>query len=248
VKPPALVAEIERRLLINYRADPHTVQALLPSPLRPHTVNGSAVVGICLIRLGAVRPARWPRALGLRSENAAHRIAVEWDEPSGLQTGVYIPRRDSNAHVNVLVGGRLYPGVHHLAGFDVAESRQRIHVAYATRDRSVAVSVDAEVAENLGGRLFADVGQASAFFREGAVGFSPGRTGRLEALELHTDQWAVTPLDVVHAASSFFDDAGRFPAGSIELDCGLLMRRVPVTWSPVDVDRSIGSTGLPSGR
>lgn len=107
MKPPVLAAEIERRLLINYRADPGVVSALLPAPLRPQLVDGSAVVGICLIRLGSVRPTRWPKAVGLRSENAAHRIAVEWDGPEGRQTGVYIPRRDSNARINVLVGGRL---------------------------------------------------------------------------------------------------------------------------------------------
>ncbi len=34
-----------------------------------------------------------PRRLGLRSENAAPRIAVEWDDATGPRTGVYIPRR-----------------------------------------------------------------------------------------------------------------------------------------------------------
>lgn len=34
--------------------------------------------------LGQVRPTWAPRPLGLGSENAAHRIAVEWDGPDGL--------------------------------------------------------------------------------------------------------------------------------------------------------------------
>jgi hypothetical protein len=48
-------------------------------PFRPQLVHGWAVAGICLIRLGRLRPSRVPSAVGLRSENAAHRIAVEWD-------------------------------------------------------------------------------------------------------------------------------------------------------------------------
>ena len=33
--------------------------------------------------------------------------------------------------------------------------------------------------------------------------------------------------------STFFDDRDRSPAGSAEPDCALLMRDVPVTWSPL---------------
>ncbi|MEA2492488.1 MAG: hypothetical protein QOJ29_399 [Thermoleophilaceae bacterium] len=38
--------------------------------------------------------------LGLRSENASHRIAVEWDTAVGIRTGVYIPRRDTGSGLN----------------------------------------------------------------------------------------------------------------------------------------------------
>jgi len=82
-----MVGVVERRLLVNYRADPETTARLVPAPLRPQQVNGWAVAGICLIRLGRLRPRHVPAVLGLRSENAAHRIAVEWDTPGGLATG-----------------------------------------------------------------------------------------------------------------------------------------------------------------
>jgi hypothetical protein len=108
VKQPRLSSVIERRLLVNYRADPQAAAELLPAPLRPQQVGGWAVAGICLIRLGQVRPHWIPGRFGLCSENAAHRIAVEWDGPRGLETGVYIARRDSESAVNVLAGGRLF--------------------------------------------------------------------------------------------------------------------------------------------
>jgi hypothetical protein len=226
---------IERRLLVNYRVDPEIAAGLLPASLRPQQVGGWAVAGICLIRLGQVRPSWVPGGFGLRSENAAHRIAVEWDGPRGRETGVYIPRRDSGSALNVLVGGRLFPGEHHRARFDVRETRQDLHVAYASRDGSTSVSVDVRTAENFqGSELFADLGVASEFFRQGSVGFSATRDGqRLDGLELGTGSWRVEPVDAHTVHSTFFDDPDRFPQGTATLDCALLMRDIPVAWSPL---------------
>lgn len=118
---PAVQGVIERRLLVNFRADPAAVSRLLPPPFEPVVVHGHAIVGICLIRLAGIRPAFLsslgpvlPAGCGLRSENAAHRIAVRWrggnqiDSP--YKEGVYIPRRDSSSRLNALVGAGSSPG------------------------------------------------------------------------------------------------------------------------------------------
>ncbi|WP_329240890.1 DUF2071 domain-containing protein [Actinoallomurus sp. NBC_01490] len=235
MRRPRLSSVVERRLLVNYRVDPTVVAGLLPAPLRPQQVDGHAVAGICLIRLGQVRPRSVPYGLGLRSENAAHRIAVEWDGPEGLRTGVYIPRRDSGSIVNVLVGGRLFPGRHHRASFDVRETSRDLHVGYTSRDGTTRVSVDVGVAESFqGSALFTDLTEASEFFRRGSVGFSAGRDERcLDGLELDTGSWRVDPVEVRAVRSSFFDDEDRFPPGSVTFDCALLMRDVSVTWNPL---------------
>jgi hypothetical protein len=235
VKQPRLASVIERRLLVNYRADPATVAELLPAPLRPQQVGGWAVAGICLIRLGQVRPRRVPARFGLRSENAAHRIAVEWDGPQGLETGVYIPRRDSGSAVNVLTGGWLFPGQHHRASFDVKETPRDLHVAYTSRDGTTSVQVDASLTGRFqGSELFADLQEASAFFRHGSSGYSAGRArGHLDGMELAADSWRVEPVEVHAVRSSFFDDEGRFPRGKATLDCALLMRDTQVTWNPL---------------
>jgi hypothetical protein len=232
VKLPGLAGEIERRLLVNYRVDPRVIEALLPAPFRPQIVNGFAVAGICLFRLGSMRPQGLPRWMGLRSENAAHRVAVEWDTPDGLQSGVYIPRRDSNSLVNVAVGGRLYPGAHHRARFDVTESPSEICVAFTARDGSADVNVVVRVEENLvGSALFEDAASASAFFERGSTGFSATvDPHRFDGLALHTTAWRVEPGAVQEAQSSFFSDRAAFPEGSVQLDCALVMRRIPVTW------------------
>src|SRR3982751_610618 len=120
---PVIQGVIDRRILVNYRCAPDALRPLLPAPFRPKLVNGWGMGGICLIRLRHVRPRGFPAALGVSSENAAHRIAVEWDDAGGVvREGVYIPRRDSSSQLNHLLGGRLFPGVHHHAKFDVNES------------------------------------------------------------------------------------------------------------------------------
>src|SRR5450631_100992 len=81
---PALEGVIDRRLLVNYRVDPEIAARWLPAPFRPQLVNGFAVAGICLIRLVKLRPVGAPRWAGLTSENAAHRIAVEWPTKTGI--------------------------------------------------------------------------------------------------------------------------------------------------------------------
>ncbi|MEV4942662.1 DUF2071 domain-containing protein [Streptomyces zaomyceticus] len=234
MRQPRLSSVIERRLLVNYRVDPEAAARLLPGPLRPQVVRGHAVAGICLLRLGKVRPVWAPEALGPRSENAAHRIAVEWDGPDGVETGVYIPRRDTASRLNAWAGGRVFPGEHGRADFEVDETPHRTRVALATRDGDVRVDVTVEPADELrGSELFPDLAAASRFFRAGAKGFSPTAAGHLEGMELHTDAWHVEAGRVSAAASSFFDDPDRFPPGSATLDCALIMRNVPADWRPL---------------
>ncbi|MBT2444769.1 DUF2071 domain-containing protein [Streptomyces sp. ISL-36] len=232
MRPPQLSSVIERRLLVNYRVDPEVAARHLPAGLRPQLVRGHAVAGICLLRLGSVRPSWAPAVFGLRSENAAHRVAVEWDGPDGVETGVYIPRRDTASRVNRWAGGRVFPGEHGHADFEVRESEDTVRVAFATRDGSTRVDVTAEITHGLAdSELFADLDEASAFFRDGGKGYSATRSGpQLDGMQLHTDAWRVEAGRVTSASSSFFDDPDRFPPGSAELDSVLLMRNVPVRW------------------
>lgn len=235
MKQPRISSVIERRLLVNYRVDPAAAARQLPGHLRPQLVRGHAVAGICLLRLGSTRPSWAPPAMGLRSENAAHRISVEWDGPDSVETGVYITRRDTASLLNSLAGGRIFPGEHGRADFTVHETPDEVRVALASRDGEVRVDVTAEVTDELrGSALFADLQEASDFFRAGARGLSPADSGRrLDAMELDTDAWRVEAGRVRAAQSSFFDDPDRFPPGSATLDSVLVMRNVTARWRPL---------------
>ena len=112
---------IDRRILINFVADPDIVRKITPDPFRPKIYKGKAILGICLIRLKNIKPKVLPDFLGISSENGAHRIAVEWDEHGQTEEGVYIPRRDTSLKLNALAGGRIFPGKHYFAKFNVKE-------------------------------------------------------------------------------------------------------------------------------
>lgn len=229
---PPIEGIIDRRLLVNYRVDPKVASVLVPRPFRPQLVNGYAVAGICLLRMVELRPRRAPRWLGLRSENAAHRVAVEWDDEDGTHSGVYIPRRDSASIANVIVGGRIYPGVHHRARFDVDETEESVAVRVASNDGSTVVDVEVDTSDRLrDSQLFADVEDASQFFERGGVGYSAtSDPTRFDGLQLRTSAWSVVPTTVRRARSSFFENESQVPKGAAVLDCALLMRRVPVVW------------------
>lgn len=233
-------ATIERRLLVNYRIDPQVVARLLPGPFRPQLVSGFAVGGICFIRLRGIRPRGLPRALGLRTENVAHRFAVEWDDDSGPHVGVYVPRRDTSSRVSSWSGGCVFPGRYHLANFHVEEGFDAARIEVISRDREVLIEVDARQAENLESRLFDSLEDAVELFRRGAIGFSPSADGTcLDGVRLECEGWHVQPMALELARSSWFDDPVMFPPGTCVPDSALLMRDLPVRWVTEETGRPV---------
>ena len=232
----ALQGVVRRRILVNFRVDPDVVQRQLPAPFRPKLLGEWAMAGICLIRLEQLRPKGVPAALGLASENAAHRIAVTWTEPSGEQReGVYIPRRDTGARFNHLVGGRLFPVEEHRARFRVSDTLAGIDLKLETSDGGGDVWLRARPSDALPcSSHFASLDEASSFFRAGALGYSPAtRHAGLDGVLLRTRWWGVETLDVDWVVSTYFADSRRFPPGSVEYDCTLVMRDVPHEWHAV---------------
>lgn len=236
MRMPRIHGTIKRRILINYRVDPAVVQRLLPPPFHPKLHRGFAIAGICLIRLEGIRPHRFPRLVGLSSENAAHRIAVQWDDGTGQHEGVYIPRRDTGSLMNHLAGGRLFPGEHRRAAFDVVDDDGRITLKMRSADGQADIDLVASTAPRFSASsVFDAVDAASAFFENGVNGYSATASGhRLDAIALSTASWKVEPLDILAVRSSYYDDPSRFPEGSIAFDCGLIMRDIRHDWTALE--------------
>ncbi len=228
---------IDRRLLVNFKADPHVVTRLLPKQFTPQIVDGQAMVGICLIRFSALRPRGVPAVLGFSSENAAHRIAVEWQTSEGPKTGVYVHRRDTSLWLNTLIGGRLFPGVHYRAKFEVRENGDDYFVSFKSYHDETKVIVRGRPTQSLpADSIFKSVAASSDFFKGGAIGFSPGRKkDQLQGLQLITDNWKVDAFAVNDVQSTYFSDATKFPKGSVVFDHALIMRNLTHSWRVADM-------------
>jgi Uncharacterized conserved protein (COG2071) len=222
---------IARRLLVNYRVEPEVLALRLPEPFRPQIVSGWGVAGVCFIALVDLRPVGIPAGLGFNSENVAHRFAVEWDDDDGRHLGVYVPRRDSGSRVISWSGGRVFPGRHGLARFEVEDSGEDLHIEVLSRDRAVRLEVKARTGEAMSGELFGSMVDATSFFRAAPIGYSPtGDRNRCDGVRLLSEHWEAEPATVSRMRSNLFDDKTKFPPGTCTLDSALVMRNLPVRW------------------
>ena len=155
-----------------------------------------------------------------------------WDHAGTAREGVYIPRRDTGSLVNHLAGGRLFPGEHQRATFEVVDTPERVSLDMRSADGAVHVRVVGRQAAALPPTsIFGSLEAASGFFEPGSAGFSVTASGRrLDQVVLTTHGWSVAPLEIEHVESSWFADPMRFPAGSIAFDCALIMRNVDHEW------------------
>jgi hypothetical protein len=232
VRTSTIKATIERRILVNYRVDPDALARILPKPFRPALVGDFGIAGICLIRLGGIRPAGPPAALGVTSENAAHRVAVEWDTADGPVTGVYIPRRDTSSRLGALLGGRAFPGWQHRARFQVEEGDGSYRVEVSSHDGDVQITVGAHhSALVMPGSVFGTLDQASGFFRCAPVGYAATPdAGVFDGVALTAEGWAIQLLHLDEVRSSFFEDPARFAPGTSTPDSAFLMAGLDTSW------------------
>ena len=231
MKLPTIQGMIRRRILLNYVADPTVVESLLPEGFRPKTYEGHAVAGICMIRLEEVRPMGLPRWMGIASENAAHRIAVEWERDGKIQEGVYVPQRHTDSRLNTLAGGRLFPGVQKFAQFKADISRDAISMEVWKTKRSL-IAFELNESDSLSANsIFPTLEESSRFFQTGSIGYSPRLNSPiLDGMRLEIPTWKVSSLSAKQVRSSFFDDRSIFPEGTIRFDHALLMRELQHSW------------------
>jgi hypothetical protein len=229
MKIPEIRGTIDRRILVNFIVDPLVAEKIIPFPFRPKVYKNKAIAGICLIRLKHIRPKGLPAFFGISSENGAHRFAVEWDEGNEVKEGVFVPRRDSSSLLNSWAGGRIFPGKHFRADFNVKEAYGHYHVAFKSSD-GTTISIDADKTDNFNpDSVFQNLDNASKFFEKGSVGYSPNGN-KFEGLELKTFTWKAEALNVIDVRSSFFENKAVFPEGSAKFDNAILMTGIEHKW------------------
>jgi hypothetical protein len=232
MKIPTIKGIIKRRVLVNYRCQPGVIQNVLPKGFRPKLQNGKAIAGVCLIRLEQIRPKHTPEFLGISSENAAHRIAVEWVENGEIKEGVFVPRRDSDSLLNQLAGGRIFPGEHHRSTFKIIENESEIDYSMHSEDSQVSVKFNGKISDEFPtDSIFRSLQEASDFFERGALGYSANKSVKnLDGIVLQINNWQVHPLSIDFVESSFFNNLEIFPPGSVRFDHALFMHNIAHEW------------------
>ncbi len=99
-------------------------------------------------------------------------------------------------------------------------------------DDSLSVNVRGHLTDNPpSSSLFTSLEEGSNFFKHGSLGYSDTTSGtHLDGVQLFTKDWEVRPLSVELAGSSYFTDLKKFPEGSVEFDCALIMRNIEHEW------------------
>lgn len=219
---------IDHRILLNFRIDPEVMNRNLPDEFTPKVVNGFAIGGICQVSLSKMRAKGLPSIVGMRSHNAAHRIAVN----SSQGEGVFVTRRDTNSWLNTMSGRRLFPGVYSKANFDVLVSGDLYSVRIENKEKGVIMSICAEVAPELqDGSIFHTTEDVSDFFKTGNIGWSSREeSSQFDAIELETTEWRMEPLKVRESFSASFSDTSRFPQDSVQFDSAMIMRNLQHSW------------------
>ena len=226
VRTPVLEATIERRLLIAYRLDPDAVVHLVPGPFSLQLVNGYAVGVISLDRVTALRPRGFPAVMGYTCENAAHRIAVEWDQDGRTATGAFVLARHTDSQLGAAFGDRFFPGARERAEFEVVDAPSALSVAFTSRDDRTTVEAAVVVTkDDEGGELFGSKEDAWRFFRRGGVSYSLRRRGGvLDGIDMRAQAATATAASIAHVSSS------RFPAALGVPDSALIMRDLQAEW------------------
>ncbi|HYF68476.1 MAG TPA: DUF2071 domain-containing protein [Ohtaekwangia sp.] len=237
MKLPVLDGVIDRRILINYRIDPEVVKLLLPSHLEPLVINGYASGGVCLLRLKNIGLKFAPSFLRITSENAAHRFLISFEKNGVVHRGVYIPRRDTDSMLNVVLAGKFFSWPHYRAVFAVGEGNGKYAVSMQSRDGYTRLEVDARRTDHFpSNSMFDSLLHASCSFKDCALGVSPStKRSEFKTIKLQTKTWNVTPLQVHDLKSSYFEDKSLFPHDTIQFDNALLMEGVSREWLSDDV-------------
>ena len=131
--------------------------------------------------------------------------------------------------LNAIVGGKIFPGKHYFAKFNVEESDNKFHLDFISSDNTT-ILIDAERTQKLNDNsIFETIENLSNFLESGSVGYSPNGKD-FDGLKLETYKWEVKPLKVANIKSSFFEDKTIFPEGSIQFDNAVLMENIEHEW------------------
>jgi hypothetical protein len=224
---PAVRGVVQRRLLVNYRADVGTLGAVLPEPFVAREVgeSGDGIGSVCFTKVRGARTRLSPSLLGVSAEVATHRVSAVCETESGTEACAYVPRRDVSSRSFAFLWNLTMPADLKIGVFRVVEDG-----CVYVRVRSAGEHAGVEAHESEPGRIpstsvFGSVEEASEFFRDGGIEYTPSGD-RYDGVEPRPREWELEPVEVREAISSFFEDL------DAEFDSAFRMGDIRHEWRP----------------
>ena len=229
---PVIRGIIDRRILVNYRVDPEVLASILARALPPQAHQRGRDGGHLPDPTEADTapfPAPAPRAI-LRECRPSDRRRVE--HGNERHEGVFVPRRDTSSRLNTAVGGKLFPGAHHHARFSVQEEDGRYRIGLDGDDDRTHLLSRGMSHRGCRRPRSSDHSRRRPNSSSMVLWVTRRRPKRGSSTVWNCgasagglNRWTSTRVE-----SSFFEDQVRFPAGSVEFDCALLMRGIEHEW------------------
>lgn len=199
---PTLHGSVDRRIVMNYRAEKEGLDDVLPDPLTAVEVeNGDGIAQAEVMRHRVSLLRSVPKPLRLPAQTASHRIGVEWDDG---KRGMYVLRRDTNSGLGQLAGATLPIMRHGRARFQNREFGDRGEYSVQMDGEGAFVKIDAHEAESVNGSVFGSTREAERFQRAEETSVEISDKGFVNSRLSVTG--GLRPLETVDARSTVLEE------------------------------------------
>ena len=227
-QPVDVVAHLEDRFLVTFRAPAAALLPLVPAPFTIDARRGLGFVSVCALTAREMGPALWPRALRFRNAELLYRASVRVDgEPTFLTL-----RSDVSATMLSTLGRFFSHYRPRRASVEVTRDRGRFRLECRSSDGlgDGVFEADRDLEAALAGSVFEDAEDASRFLVGMSFSAALRRSGRVQIQEIEHTPWhpkVVTPLV---ARFPFLDQLSARLGVAFEHDCTLHMADIDQRW------------------
>ena len=227
-QPVDVVAHLEDRFLVTYRAPAAALLPLVPAPFTVDVRSGLGFVSVCALTASEMGPALLPRGLRFRNAELLYRIGVRLrGEPTFLTL-----RSDVTAKLLSILGRHFSHYRPRPAEVDVTLSEGRFRLDCRSRDGLADGTFEADPAASLdlSGSVFESASEASDFLV--GMSFSAGlrRSGRVQVQQIEHTPWEPRAVRPLIARFAYLGALETRLGTSFEYDSTLHMANVDQRW------------------
>ena len=190
--PCAVRGRLRRCWLFVYRTPVESARALLPLQLEPITRDGFAFWNIVVCKIGGLRPALLPAAVGLDYWHVAYRLHVRAQTEGGaVVEGLHFLRSDCDRALVALAGNVVTDFHFHHATVAVSEEASGITGKIRARGGDADFRLGSETPSSLNpGSPFASLDSATEWLKYKPFGLSPCGDGAINVVRVARDEAA----------------------------------------------------------